>query len=238
MNAAKMMCSGLLAAGLCAHQAFAASDAAPSAHQAAMPPSDTKPEPVVAPRPKRVDFEHEGASQEARHMADWIVDSGDNHSLPFAIVDKIDAKVFVFEAHGRLRGAAAVLLGLATGDDSVPGIGTRKLASISPKERTTPAGRFLASIGRNISGKKILWVDYEAAISLHPVITSNVKERRAQRLATPSPLDNRISYGCINVPVKFFNSVVSPAFTGTNGIVYVLPETRTQQNVFASYDVD
>lgn len=203
-----------------------------------MPPSDTKPEPVAALRPKRVDFEREGVSQEARHMADWIVDSGDNHSLPFAIVDKIDAKVFVFDAHGQLRGAAAVLLGLATGDDSVPGIGTRKLASISPKERTTPAGRFLASIGRNISGKKILWVDYEAAISLHPVITSNVKERRAQRLATPSPLDNRISYGCINVPVKFFNSVVSPAFTGTNGIVYVLPETRTQQNVFASYDVD
>jgi len=70
------------------------------------------------------------------------------------------------------------------------------------------------------------------------VITSNVKEHRAERLATPTPLDNRISYGCINVPAKFYKSVVSRAFTGTNGIVYVLPETRSAEKVFASYDVD
>ncbi len=40
-------------------------------------------------------------------MADWVVDSGDNRGMPFAIVDKTDAKVFVFDADGRLRGAAA-----------------------------------------------------------------------------------------------------------------------------------
>jgi hypothetical protein len=72
---------------------------------------------------------------------------------------------------------------------------------------------------------------------LHPVITSNPKERRAERLASPTPLDNRISYGCINVPVDFFKRVVSPAFTGTSGIVYILPETRSIEKVFASYDV-
>ena len=55
------------------------------------------------------------------------------------------------------------------------------------------------------------------------------EERRAQRLATPTPLDNRISYGCINVPVNFFKRVIGPAFKGTNGIVYVLPESRTTQ---------
>ena len=70
------------------------------------------------------------------------------------------------------------------------------------------------------------------------MITSNVEERRAERLATPSPLDNRISYGCINVPANFFKHVVGPAFKGTNGIVYVLPETRSPQKVFASYDVE
>ena len=70
------------------------------------------------------------------------------------------------------------------------------------------------------------------------MITSNVKEHRAERLATPTPLDNRISYGCINVPAEFFKNVVHPAFTGTSGIVYVLPETRSAQKVFASYDVD
>ncbi|GAC1319689.1 MAG: hypothetical protein NVS3B11_08460 [Collimonas sp.] len=158
--------------------------------------------------------------------------------MPFVIIDKKDAKVFVFNADGRLRGAASALLGLARGDDSVPGIGHRKLSSIRPDERTTPAGRFVAALDRDLRGKEILWVDYDSAIALHPVITTNIKERRAQRLATPSPLDKRITYGCINVPALFYKNVVSPAFRGTNGIVYVLPETRSAQKVFASYDVD
>jgi hypothetical protein len=32
--------------------------------------------------------------------------------------------------------------------------------------------------------------------------------------------------------------VVRPAFTGTNGIVYVLPETSPARTFFAAYDVD
>ena len=171
-------------------------------------------------------------------MADWVVDSGDNRSMPFAIVDKTDAKVFVFDADGRLRGAAAALLGLARGDDAVPGIGERPMSSIRPGERTTPAGRFVAALGRNAHEKEILWVDYDLAVSMHPVITTNPKEHRLHRLNTPTPQDNRISYGCINVPAKFFDKVVRPAFTGTNGIVYVLPETRSAREVFASYDVE
>ena len=168
-------------------------------------------------------------------MADWVVDSGDNYGMPFAIVDKKDAKVFVFDADGRLRGAAPVLLGLARGDDSIPGIGDRELSDIRPEERTTPAGRFVASLGYNFHGKDILWVDYNGAVSLHRVISTKPSERRLQRLATPTALDNRISYGCINVPAKFFNNVVSPVFTGTNGIVYVLPETRSISETFALY---
>ena len=168
-------------------------------------------------------------------MADWVIDSGDNHGMPFVIVDKMDARVFVFDADGRLLGAARALLGLARGDDSIPDIGERMLSDIRPEERTTPAGRFVASLGYNFYGKDVLWVDYDLAISLHRVVTSNPAERRLQRLATPTPLDKRISYGCINVPAEFFNKVVGPAFTGTYGIVYVLPETRSNSEIFASY---
>jgi hypothetical protein len=193
---------------------------------------------VVAHLPKRANFERERASHEARHVADWVVDSADNRSLPFAIVDKADAKVFVFDALGRLRGAAPALLGQARGDDAVPGIGDRALSSIRPDEKTTPAGRFVAALGGNMRGEDVLWVDYDGAVSMHRVITTNPKERRLQRLATPTPLDNRISYGCINIPAKFYENVVRPAFTGTNGIVYVLPETRSAREVFASYDVE
>jgi len=187
--------------------------------------------------PKRADFAREKVSTDARHIADWVLDSGDNAELPFMIVDKVRAKVFLFDAQGQFRGAAAVLLGLAKGDDAVAGIGQRRLSTIRPEERTTPAGRFVASLDRNLHGQEVLWIDYDSAISLHRVVTSNAKEHRLQRLATPSALDNRISYGCINVPVEFYEKVVSPAFTGTTGIVYVLPETRAAKTVFSSYDV-
>ena len=78
-------------------------------------------------------------------------------------------------------------------------------------------------------------MDYNDAVSLHRVVTNNPKERRLERLASPKPLEHRISWGCINVPANFYNDVVSPAFTGTYGIVYVLPETRSNSETFASY---
>lgn len=233
----KVICLGLglLAASASSHQAIAKEGAA---QVTALAPVATASPPLIARLSKRANFERELPSRETRKLADWVVDSGDNQGMPFVLVDKLVAKVFVFHADGRLRGAAPVLLGLALGDDSVPGIGERSLASIRPEERTTPAGRFVAALDRNLHGAEILWVDYASAISMHPVITSKVSEQRAERLASITPLDNRISYGCINVPPEFFKRVVSPAFRASNGIVYVLPETRSARTVFASYEVD
>lgn len=234
------LCIGLLTIGFAFHQAFAA-DAAPAPGPRAEAASVAIPSVLVPPtaphHPKRADFKLEHASPEATQVADWVVDSGNNRNLSFMIVDKKEAKVFAFHPDGSLRGAAPALLGLALGDDSVPGIGDRKLSTIRPEERTTPAGRFVAALDRNIHGKEILWIDYASAISLHRVITSNPKERRAERLATPTPLDNRISFGCINVPANFFDKVVLPAFRKTKGIVYVLPEIRSNHEIFKSYDV-
>ena len=190
--------------------------------------------PVIA---NVANFGREESSPESRKLADWVMDSANNNKLPFIIVDKARARVFVFDAQGQLKGASTILLGLAVGDDSVPGIGQRKLSTIRPAERTTPAGRFVASLDRDVHGEEVLWVDYDTAVSMHRVATGQPKERRLERLASSSLLDKRISYGCINVPVKFYEKVVSPTFTGTNGIVYVLPETRSAREVFGSYDV-
>ena len=236
----KGLCLGLLAVSFIPHQVAAADNAAQlstpsyssSANEVAATPVTTETQPVVAPQPKRANFEGEHKSQDAQYVADWVVDSGDNQGMPFVIVDKIDAKVFVFDADGRLRGAAPCLLGLAQGDDSVPGIGNRKLSSIRPEERTTPAGRFVASLGYNFNKKDVLWVDYNISLSMHRIITTKT---RLQRMATPTPLDNRISFGCINVPAEFYENVVSPTFTGTRGIVYILPEIRSKSEIFAQY---
>jgi len=96
----------------------------------------------------------------------------------------------------------------------------------------------VASMGCNAHGKDVLWADYENAVSMHRVITSNPGEHRLERLATSSTLGKRISFGCINVPAKFFDNFVSPTFAGTSGIVYVLPEIRSVGEVFSScYEV-
>ena len=183
--------------------------------------------------PPAADFGHEPASADARRMADWVVGAGDNAGMPFVIIDKVEARVFVFDASGRLTGAAPALIGLARGDDTVPGIGERRLADIRPQDRITPAGRFVASLGNDLGEKNVLWVDYASGVALHRVVTSNPRERRLQRLASPSPLEHRISYGCINVPAAFFDAVIDPALAATNGVVYILPETRPIEAVFA-----
>jgi hypothetical protein len=177
-------------------------------------------------------FGSQAASGDVHRIANWVAASGDNRGLPFMIVDKRDAKVFLFDAHSRILGAAPALLGLGRGDDSVAGIGQRRLATMGPGERTTPAGRFEAALGYDLE-QDVLWIDYDAALSLHRVIVGNPIDHRHERLASPTPLDNRISYGCINVPASFYDRIVVPAFKGTVGIVYILPETRTLGEVFA-----
>lgn len=182
--------------------------------------------------PRTADFGGEPASNEAREVANWVVSSGDNRKLFFVILDKINTKVFVFEPSGKLRSATPVLIGAARGDDSVDGIGGRPIAEVQPQERTTPAGRFLAEPGRNATGEDVVWVDYEAAVSMHRVRTLEPKERRLERLASPTTEDNRISYGCINMPVAFFEDVLKPAFNASYGVVYVLPEVKPLAEVF------
>jgi hypothetical protein len=161
----------------------------------------------------------------------------DHQGLPFVVVDKREARIFVFDRDGRMLGTAPALLGLAKGDDGMKDLGDRPLAQIKPEERTTPAGRYLAQLDRNILGQTIMWIDYEQAISMHPVRSLNPREQRLERLASPSVQDNRISYGCINVPVQFWQSVVLPAFRGTPGVVYVLPEVRPLESVFIGLKV-
>jgi hypothetical protein len=182
---------------------------------------------------KLADLKAERASADVRQLADWALGSGDTGGLPFVIVDKRDSRVFVFDSEGQLRGDTPALVGAARGDDSVPGIGTRPIASIRPEERTTPAGRFTAVMGRGPEGEDILWVDYEHAIALHRVVTHVPQERRLERLQSKVAAERRITYGCINVPVAFYETVVEPMFQGTRGIVYILPEQKRPEDVFS-----
>ncbi len=178
------------------------------------------------------DFRGEPAGADARELADWIADTRDNAGLAFFIVDKKGAALLAFDGEARLLGASPVLLGAARGDDSAADIGTRPIERVKPHERTTPSGRYLAERGRNAHGEDVIWVDYDAALSMHRVRVVDPKQRRLERLATPTIDDNRISYGCINVPVAFYEAFVRPPFVERRALVYVLPEVKALQQVF------
>ena len=186
---------------------------------------------------RSVNFGKKLVSAGVAGFAAWVLDSADNKGMPFLIVDKVNAEVLMFDSAGEFKGGAPALLGLARGDASTPGIGERKLSTILPHERTTPAGRFVASLDTDLHGAEMLWIDYATSLSLHKVVKGTPQERRAERLNSPSSADNRVSFGCINVPAAFYDRFVSPAFKSTSGVVYILPETRTAQEVFGSYDV-
>lgn len=184
---------------------------------------------VLAAEP---DFGDEFPSAEAWRVARWALASGDAGGGPFAILDKRGARLYVFEPGGRLAGATPVLLGYAAGDHTVPGIGDRPIEQVRPDERTTPAGRFVAEPGRNALGETVVWIDYDAAVSMHRVRLTNPAERRAERLASPGVEDNRISFGCVNLPPAFFEQVVWPAFGSRRAVVYVLPEVWPLEQAF------
>lgn len=162
----------------------------------------------------------------ARETVTWVQQQRQLAGQPFIVLDKRLAHAWVFDGQARLAGATPVLLGSAKGDDSAPGIGEKPIASILPHERTTPAGIFHLEPGKNTRGESIYWVDYDAAVSLHRVRSAHASEKRLERLATSDPGDNRISYGCINVPERFYNEVIDSLFAPGRGSIYILPETR------------
>ena len=88
------------------------------------------------------DFAGAPASEDARFAAEQVLGANDHRGLPFAIVDKRDARIYVFEPSGRLVGASAVLLGATLGDRVVADAALRIPGRPTLDERTTPAGRF------------------------------------------------------------------------------------------------
>ena len=167
-------------------------------------------------------------------LAGWIVATGDSHGYPFVIMDKAAAQVLVFGGDGRLRGAAPGLFGSAVGDHTAPGIAGLALREIPGRDRTTPAGRFVGGFGPSVDAGRVLWVDYDSAVSMHPTATGVPAERRPERLASPSPDDNRVTHGCINVSPAFYAALGGPTF-GRGGVFYILPDEASLAETFPEF---
>ena len=178
------------------------------------------------------------ASDDARYVEQWIREKGDDHGRPFVIVDKKAARIFVFGAGGKLVGASSTILGQSRGDVPVPGAGQKDPSQLLLNERKTPAGRFESIPGKNLHGEPVVWVDYETGIAIHRVRPGISQMKRDASLATEDPNNKRLSLGCVVVPENFFWSVVIPTMGHDHGMVYVLPEDRPVQAMFADPKAD
>jgi len=134
----------------------------------------------------------------------------------------------------QLLGVSPVLLGMERGDHAVPGVGDLPPARIPPAARTTPAGRFASEPGRNLDGEAVVWFDYDAGLAIHRLRDDAARSARLQRLQSNLPGAQRVSAGCVVVPVAFYEAGVEPLLGRRRGVVYVLPEIRPLREVFAS----
>lgn len=166
-------------------------------------------------------------SQAVHDLAQRVLHTADHGRRPFAIVDKQAALLAVYRADGTLAAVSSALVGRDDGDLSVPGVGERtQTGQLRPGDATTPGGRFVSSPGKNRLGEAVIWVDFLAAFAIHRLRPGAAEHDRARRLASPNPRDKRVSAGCVVVPVAFYEAVVAPLLGRTEGIVYVLPESR------------
>jgi len=219
---ALLMSPGPSAVAAPAHSPAKAKKAKPTAAQKRKVAKPAVPRPVPEMTP----------SESASRVMGWISAEHDNGSMPYIIIDKQNASLMLFKANGEPVGQTPVLIGVGVGDDSSPGVGAKNLSEIGPAERTTPAGRFVAKFGKAFGHTRVLWVDYANSVALHAVITTNKKEHRVARLLSPTPDDNRISFGCINVGTSFYTKHVRALFQKAGGVVYILPDTKPLDDVF------
>ena len=175
------------------------------------------------------------ASGMVQQFAQDVVRSADAEGRTFGVIDKPSATLWIFDAQGRPVASSPVLVGQALGDVAPPDIGTRPLSKVKLHEKVTNAGRFVTEAGSNHKGEDIVWLDYNAALSMHRV--RNVPgESRTKRLQTPTVADNRISFGCVNIPASFYDRYIDPLFSRSRGVVYVLPETKPRASLFPFAD--
>jgi hypothetical protein len=215
------------------------------------PPPPPPPAPVVVvpppPPPPPIPLEFSGiqtaapvqapldrlqsASADVLDTVQWVAASKDNAGLPFVVVDKVNARVYAFTPFAQLKATAPVLLGGGRGDVVLVSPDA-PMSAIPEHKRITPAGRYPSRLVVDNHGKTVLLIDGPNLITMHIVVKGTPAQRRAERLASATSDDNRVSFGCINVPPAFFTTVLDPDFRPGLGIVYVLPEKTTPAQLF------
>ena len=82
------------------------------------------------------------------------------------------------------------------------------------------------------AGDNVVWLDYAAAGEPRGVEIIDPLERPLERIATSYVSEKRVSNGCSNVHVAFFDAVATPALGHARGILYGSPALTPLRQVF------
>lgn len=162
-------------------------------------------------------------------MADWVILKGDNDGKPFAIADKTAGMIRFYDKSGNETADIPALFGRLAGD---------KVITDGGVSYRTPAGRFEATpydsqdYGPTVRFNRVGNNNF----LIHRIPSHSVTATPAQRkaaLESSSPLDNRVTSGCINIDRKMIPQVTEHFVKG--GVVYVLPETESGKGLFEGF---
>lgn len=176
-------------------------------------------------------------SPEARQVGEIAVRNGDRD---FLMVDKPNSVLFYFK-DGKPVFSDTVLTGIGPADRLTPEILAKPFsAPTADHEKITPAGRFTVSrqhddlYGTIFEINEIHGKDW--ALAIHQVYVGEPREKRMERLKSPTPLDNYVSYGCINLDKKAIQYLSRTLPKKGKTPLYILPRDETKISTFFPED--
>lgn len=178
----------------------------------------------------KADFNGVDASADVKMVADWQVRKAGGKA--FIIADKVGGLLYAFDTNGALVAKTPALYGADRGDVEVAA--NKSPDSMIAGEKITPAGVFAGRKPPNAeygNGMVTFKEGANGSIAIHRVYLGDPKEKRTARLDSATAEDNRISYGCINVPAKFADEILEKHFSGASEVV-VMPDTATLEDTF------
>jgi 5'-deoxynucleotidase YfbR-like HD superfamily hydrolase len=142
----------------------------------------------------------------------------------YVIVDKPSATLFIIGADKKLIGQMPVLLGQTKGE--TPNMSDAE--SDTAVQATTPSGKYtllrLAGEEDLITYKgKVFSLCGSDALALH-ITYPPEKEKRTEALNTPTPEDNRMSWGCINISEEMWGKYIEGNIEARGAYMFITPD--------------
>lgn len=144
----------------------------------------------------------------------------------YVIVDKPNAKLYIIGTNKKIVGTMPVLLGQTKGE--TPNMSNPE--SDVAEQATTPSGKYTLTrlpTEEGIATYKgkifnIISKD-NAGLAIH-ITYPPEKEKRSKSLNTPTPDDNRMSWGCINVDEEMWDQYIEGNIKNRGATLFILPD--------------